>query len=244
MDELDRDLQHRLKRIAERMPNAPEREPLMLRAARLRRRLVAAVSVLGLVLVVGGIAGASMRWTSGMQVGEPGDDVGGGGASVSAPTAIEDETYPAPYFIESKGWYTESSGDVGATSGLQATAWASNGPFLPEQSTAGYPRNTVSTMPEHGIVIVATLPLPDRYPAATTNPNFSSRGQRIQLSEAEHLRTWEGQPRPEIPQFRVLGVIKEQYVDVRVYFGRQDPTRTQLRAAQEELRHLVIPDRA
>jgi len=71
MTDHDDDLRALLRSAADRAKLRDGAEQRLLRAARLRRRLVAAVSALGLVLVVGGIAGASILWTGDRQVSGP-----------------------------------------------------------------------------------------------------------------------------------------------------------------------------
>ena len=55
------------------------------------------------------------------------------------------------------------------------------------------------------------------------------------------LPGWEGQIR-DLPQHRLLTRVPEQYeVELRVYFGRQDPTAEMLERAQAQLDRLELP---
>jgi hypothetical protein len=47
----------------------------------------------------------------------------------------------------------------------------------------------------------------------------------------------------DLPEYVLWGTVRRQYqVDVRVYFGRQDPTKTMLDEAQAMLDGLKLPD--
>jgi hypothetical protein len=84
--------------------------------------------------------------------------------------------------------------------------------------------------------------MPDKFPAQS-GPNFPKRLLPLQLSQAQRQSQWETQPAKNVPQFLLTGVVKRQYVDVRVFFGTQHPSPSTLQAAQQELNNLRIPDR-
>lgn len=74
MSEIDRDLQSRLKQLADEVgPNAA-RESIVLDRSRSKRRLVALTSGLMSLLLIGGIAGASMLWSPNQQGPDPSDE--------------------------------------------------------------------------------------------------------------------------------------------------------------------------
>jgi hypothetical protein len=194
----------------------------------LRRRWALAVLVCTalLSLAVGAI-GASLLW--------PGSSAAQASAS----------RYPGPIFTPAEGWTTM------ATSGWPVSpeaplAWATNiavsadfeRVYLDETSP-------LRNLPSDGIFILASLADPGRVPAPQSREGtFVDRVLPLQISDAEIQPTWLGQPNPEVPQYLLLSRVKEQWVDVRIYFGTQEPSDALRSAAQEQLRRLTIPDPA
>jgi len=171
----------------------------------------------------------------------------------SSGTPIEPaaDTWKPPTFDPAEGWNTASTGPVPAgTEGLSVT-WAANVPFkaqdLRDSAQVGQllftPRETMRALPADGVVLVTDLPLPDKVPA-TPGPGFPERELPLQLSDAEVQHSWEGQVAPNVPFYWVQGIVNEQYVEVRAYFGTQDPSPETLQAAQEELNRVVVPELA
>lgn len=140
-------------------------------------------------------------------------------------------------FSEAGGWFVGTSGSRQRGPDNEfATAWAAtipyrNGPYeLP-------PFATLEALPRDGILIWVSL---------FRTPLFAPRWQPVpepfRLDDAEVLPIWEGQVR-DIPEYRIWTQVRGQYeVDLRVYFGRPDPTAEMLASAQAMLDLLELPD--
>jgi len=59
-----------------------------------------------------------------------------------------------------------------------------------------------------------------------------------QLAEFRHDRGWEGQPVTNVPQYVLFTSLRHHGLDVRVFFGRQNPGTRALARAQAELASL------
>ena len=106
--------------------------------------------------------------------------------------------------------------ECGRTSGVVAPAsrnlpmaMAANVPFARQDETfmANYgvsesaPAGTISSLPPHGVVIVAVLPFPSGGgPAPPHFGDFPDRRLPLQLSDARVNRQWQSQPRPNAPE--------------------------------------------
>jgi hypothetical protein len=99
----------------------------------------------------------------------------------------------------------------------------------------------LTTLPPDGVLIVVWLGAPEIVPAPP-NVDYPDRDLPLQLSDAVIRASWEGQPSADIPEYLLNARVKEQWVDVRVYFGSQHPNQDLLDAAQAELDRLAIPD--
>jgi hypothetical protein len=73
---------------------------------------------------------------------------------------------------------------------------------------------------------------------------YVDRELPLELADAEIRPVWEGQPDPDIPEYLLLSRVKQQWVDVRVFFGTQQPSQSLLEEAQAGLEQLNIPDPA
>jgi hypothetical protein len=154
-------------------------------------------------------------------------------------------SFPAPSFHSAPGWYTATSGPI--TPGPHGIlpdapmAWAANVPLPTHQAVSGYPTSTLASLPVNGVAI--TVSLDTRTSPVKPDANFPTMSLPLYLSRASRERTWEGQVAPNVPEYTLLGTVKQQYVDVRIFFGTQKPAASVLHEAQRELANLVIPDR-
>jgi hypothetical protein len=154
-------------------------------------------------------------------------------------------SFPAPSFHSASGWYTASSGPIspGADGILPNApmAWAANIPLPAHQAVRGYPTSTLASLPVNGVAITVTLDT--RRSPVKPDANFPTTSLPLDLSRATYQPVWEGQVAPNVPEYILLGTVKQQYVDVRIFFGTQKPAASVLLDAQRELANLVIPDR-
>jgi hypothetical protein len=128
--------------------------------------------------------------------------------------------------------------------GLDSTdvpsTFAANVSFAAGDLPNGLPSNTLVSLPSDGIVLWADLPMPNETPA-TPNAVFPDRQLPLSLSDADVQTSWETQPSPNVPQYTILGIVNGQYLEVRVFFGTLNPTRSDLQMAQQELSSLSVP---
>jgi hypothetical protein len=166
-----------------------------------------------------------------------------------ATKAVASGPYPGPNFTPAKGWTTVATGTAEKSAGYAPLAWATNIALLRNPGPFGvFPLGgtEIRDLPSDGILITAWLPAPELVPAPKNVKNmpYVDRELPLKLSDADVRLTWEGQPAPNIPEYLILARVKEQWLDVRVYFGTLHPSHNQLEAAQEQLNRLTIPDPA
>ena len=149
-------------------------------------------------------------------------------------------TYLPPTLSELPGWTTSSTGPVDVESSDVPATVAATIPLADGDSAAGIPIETLKRLPPHGVVILVGFVLPNEAPV-TPNAVFLARTLPLLLSDADVQPYWEGQASPNVPQYILLALVNEQYVEARVFFGRLDPTPQQLMTAQAELATLSVP---
>ncbi len=158
---------------------------------------------------------------------------------------------PASFVNPPPGWNIVSTDPTTSDPELAAITCVANVPFaskdltypLPDGRMAGpaWPTQTITSLPPEGVVVVISLPIPERSPGPQDYVNFPPRPVPLQLSDARQDTSWEGQPGPNIAQWILWSTINERFVDVRVYFGSPTPSRRLVGAAQELLNRLLIP---
>jgi hypothetical protein len=160
--------------------------------------------------------------------------------------AVASSAYPGPMFSPAAGWTTVTASPNDLEAGWAPLAWATNVALESNPGSHIFPLadSQLRDLPADGIVVVAWLEAPELVPAPEhpKDPPFVDRRLPLQLADAEVRPTWEAQPSPDMPEYLILARVKEQWVDVRVYFGRQHPSDDVLRAAQAELDRLDVPD--
>lgn len=145
--------------------------------------------------------------------------------------------HAAPRFWPNIGWFAYSSGPSREMGGRERLGWTST-------VDLGTDPRLISDKLEHlgdrDIAVMVSLVLPEdepNYPAQS----FPARDLPLDLSDAEVKSSWAGQPDSDIPEYLVLAEVDEQLVEVRVYFGTQDPDRRMLKMAQRQLWGLILP---
>lgn len=143
-------------------------------------------------------------------------------------------------FVAAPGWHTGDGGPFERRPwGEQTQSWAAtvpyaDGPFdLP-------PRKTIARLPEDGVLIWVGL-------SRAWNPDAPGRRSPIRehpyrLADFEAHAEWEGQVR-DVPEYELRTRVEGGYeVDVRIYFGRPEPTPAMRAAAESQLARLRLPD--
>jgi hypothetical protein len=199
-------------RAREAVLGAASREPVRGRSGR-RSRRIAFLAVASLV-VIG-------SFSAGFAVAEGRDP------------QVEPE---GPGFLPASGWDVFSTG---TTEPPQApTAIAANVHLRPPDHVGGLPHETLRALGTDGVVIWATF-----YPAGeveTLDRQFPERSLPLRLGDAEPGGI-EGQP-DDVSARRLLARVGAYNLDVILFFGAMEPDPETLRAADEELGRLVVPE--
>ena len=174
-----------------------------------------------------------------------GSGLGFGAASRLTPSG---EAAPPPVgvgFVPHAGWTVlQSGGEV--TPDRPAVAIAANVPLHPDdgargaQSSSGLPYATLLELPPRGIVIVATFSVPQSDP--WRRETVPARSLPLRLRDAAPFGENATQLRPVRPlgEYRLRARVEGRDVDLHFYFGRQQPTRAMVVAAQRQLDGLVV----
>jgi hypothetical protein len=143
-------------------------------------------------------------------------------------------------FRHRTGWFVGASESAEANpDGEFTTAWAATVPYLDEWNALP-PQATLRRLPREGIVIWVGLSRSNRFPPDTNG--FAPLEPPLRLAGFDERRSWEGQVR-DLPEHVLQGSFRGQYqVDVRVFFGRPDPTQAMRAEAQRMLDQLVLPE--
>lgn len=114
--------------------------------------------------------------------------------------------------------------------------WTANVPFAPEESTSGFPDNTVESLPPNGIVMTVVGPReytgdtvfpPARFPL-TISQGFCNHDQ------------YEGQPAPHVSGCLIDTKVEDQLLNVTVWFGTNRPSEDLYQEADAQLSRLVV----
>lgn len=146
-------------------------------------------------------------------------------------------------FSDRPGWFVGTSGeDEARAEGEFTTAWASTIPYADEWNSLP-PFETLRRLPGDEMVIWLGLSRSNRFPPdRESDGSFPVRQPPFSLDDFDRQAGWEGQVR-DLPQYVLWGTVQYQYqVDLRVYFGRPDPTKAMLAEVQAMLDGLELPE--
>jgi hypothetical protein len=138
-----------------------------------------------------------------------------------------------PRFGEAPGWHQRAN---------RRAATAATVP-LPS-GAAEDPNSVLESLPPHGVVMSVRIVSSLSRPAPTSgsmSSHFPPTDLPLHLSNADFRPMWEGQPEKRIPQYLSLARVRDQFVEVRTYFGSRRPPPHVLRKAQAQLRTLSVP---
>jgi len=139
-----------------------------------------------------------------------------------------------PSFAPASGWVTTTTGP---TRWVAPQVWAATvgSPLAGVDPLQVYGR--LRRLGPNGILVGATTiargPLP--------RGDFPRAKLPLRLSSFRVDRGWEGQPAARIQQRLRFVTVGRWRLDLRVYFGTQQPSRALLREAQAELSRLRLP---
>jgi hypothetical protein len=146
-------------------------------------------------------------------------------------------------FPQRSGWFVGTGGpDEARAEGEFTTAWASTGPYADEWNALP-PFKTLRRLPRDGIIIWVGLSRSNRFPPRPEgDATFPTREPPFSLADFEARAAWEGQVR-DLPEYLLLATVRGQYnLDLRVYFGRPEPSEEMRSQAQAMLDRLELPD--
>ncbi len=146
-------------------------------------------------------------------------------------------------FSHRTGWFVGTSGaDEARADGEFTSSWASTIPYADEWNALP-PQETLRGLPRDGIVIWLGLSRSNRFPPDRgVSESTPVQEPPFLLSHFERRAGWEGQVR-DLPEYVLWGTVHRQYqVELRVYFGRPDPTKAMLDNAQAMLDGVLLPD--
>jgi len=146
-------------------------------------------------------------------------------------------------FAPRADWHTGSSGpDQVRADGEWVTSWAATVSYADEWNALP-PATTLAQLPEEGILIWLGLERNNRFPPQPNGEeSFPARQPPFLIRDFERRGAWEGQVE-HIPEYVLWGTVGGQYrIDLRVYFGRSEPTERMLARAQAMLDGLELPD--
>ncbi len=150
-------------------------------------------------------------------------------------------TYASPSFQVPIGWSYRDTGNVDPNDDVTPTAWASNVPFAPgDQVADGIPMNSIAVLFPGGMILVASLPVPDTSPCGA-NAQLPDVYPPFQLDDADVRVNWEGNPTSNTPEYLLTQHANSQVATARVYFGQNNPGSALISQAQSVLNTLVIP---
>jgi hypothetical protein len=115
--------------------------------------------------------------------------------------------------------------------------WAANVPFSPNESTSGFPSNTVRDLPPNGIVI--TVVGPREYTGDTVFP-LATFPLTISQGFCSYDQ-YETQPAPHVSKCLVDTMVGDELLNVTVWFGTNRPSDDMYEAANTQLARLVLP---
>ena len=142
---------------------------------------------------------------------------------------------PPPSFRPAIGWWTLSTGPTTTHGKVAPEVWAASDRGTDQEALfnlfVGLKRLSSS-----GTVIWAT-------DAGRGGPTtvFTEATWPLKLSSFRVDQNWEGQPAANVQQRVRVASIAGWHLDVRVYFGTQQPTKATLAKAQAEINRLTVP---
>jgi hypothetical protein len=142
---------------------------------------------------------------------------------------------PPPSFRPSPAWITVTTGSM-RERGVSPQVWAV--PAYSNQAGLGPWGFTdgLERLKADGIIVWAST-----VGRRDANPTFVRSRWPLRLSSFRVDHSWETQPASNVQQRLRWVTVAGWNLDVRVYFGTQQPSRTLLTAAQAELDRLRVP---
>ncbi|HLE99735.1 MAG TPA: hypothetical protein VI540_07530 [Gaiellaceae bacterium] len=122
------------------------------------------------------------------------------------------------------------------------TSWAAAIPFADDWNTLPISK-TLRDLPRDGIAMWVLAQRDNRFVPSPEGDRWHPPGAPpFRLSDFEHRPMWESQVR-DLPEHVLWRTIRGEYrIDLRIYFGRPDPSRQLREEVQAMLDGLVLPE--
>lgn len=161
------------------------------------------------------------------------------GATASCPGVRSTGDFFATHlsFPAARGWQAKSTGNS-----LDEAAWA----LSSTTRVAVSPYDGYSLIPRLApgqlLIVVYAYTAERGQSASAYSHGVRVRCLPLRIADATVESGWEGQPRPNIPQYQLVAWVNRQLLDAKVFFSSQDPPGRELGLAQQELGRLRIPE--
>jgi hypothetical protein len=138
-------------------------------------------------------------------------------------------------FLPARGWNVLQEATTTTAKRPVRQAIASNVPLRPEDDADGLPYSTLSSLPRHGVVLVAKF-------TPIRGERDSKGNMPLRLRDAAPQVEPSAQVRPARPlgQYTLRADLNGYAVDVGLYFGTRRPAPEVTTAAQQQLDRLVV----
>lgn len=153
--------------------------------------------------------------------------VGVGVSGWKTPAGTAGTKFVGVGFLPAEGWTVVQSEAAGPAA---STAIAANVPLDPDDPPGVTPHETLSRLPDRGVVVVSTFGLRGE---AETEGLFPLRRLPLRFADAEE------EPAASPPRYRLRAAVGAYNVDAAIYFGGR-PTGASVAAAQRQLNRLVV----
>ncbi len=147
-----------------------------------------------------------------------------------------------PSFTARGGWHVGNSGPRPVRAdGDFLLAWAANVPY--RDTWNALPQETMARLPDDGVIVWVALDRDNHFPPSPDgSEGFPPLEPPFRLSQFERHSGWEGQV-DDVPEYRLWATVDGQYrADIRVYFGRPEPTPAMRADADAMLAGLQLPN--
>lgn len=143
-------------------------------------------------------------------------------------------------FLPARGWNVLQTATRTTATRPARQAVAANVPLRAEDDVDGVPYATLSTLPRHGVVLVAKFTPIRGERGSTGNLPLRLRDASPQIERSAQVR-----PTKPLGQYRLRAEVNGYRVDIDLYFGTRRPAPAIITAAQQQLDRLVVgSDRA
>lgn len=162
----------------------------------------------------------------------------------SQEASVAGTSQQVPAFFEKRAGWNVASSPAPLDGEGYAQTWASTVPMLAadfqliarQNSTLQTrPDSTIANMPTDGVVITVGSSL-DRFYVGRPHVDLP-----LDLEQFEIHSVWPGYENPDTPEYLLSVWVQDRYLEIRVFFGTQDPTPGQLSEAQAMLDGLTLP---